>query len=641
MSHQYGPGRYPQTPPRPSTGWSVAWALVPLFTFGIGTPFVIGHAARRLRSPGLAFATVLYGIAVATFLVGAGTYGDSELIPTWLDTIMMIGFFGTWIGGLGHALIIRGAVFRREGSPRQAAPYGSYEPYGEPYGTKHGSRHGSSHEMTHPSRHGSPYEAPRRPPHGPSAEPPPGSPYKPYEPRESHETAPRGSRSRYGSPPGPYAQQRTSAGSPAGPAPASHGPASAAHGPIPAAHGPASAAPGVGPVTPYGPTSASHGAGPATPYGPPGSHAPAVAAPHPTPPVPGREPASPWGPRPGEPPYGTSRTPAHHTPAHHTPGPYDRPSPAGTFTGAGGPAGSLRGREGREGREGQDSHDGHRDRGGRHDGHDRRDRRDPQGGHDHEERRLGPYRLVGTLGRGGQGTVHLALSPRGEKVAIKVLHEHFTGDPVVRERFIREVEATRRVATFSTARVLDVNITDDQAYVVSEYVDGVSLEQLVREQGPRTEDGLTRLALSTAGALAAIHRAGVVHRDFKPANVLIGGDGPRVIDFGIARALDQATATATGSVIGTPAYMSPEQISGEHVGPESDVFSWASTMIFAASGRVAFGADTIPAILNRVISHHPDLSSLPSSLRPLAASCLGKRPANRPTAADIMLRIVH
>ncbi|WP_433541871.1 protein kinase domain-containing protein [Streptosporangium sandarakinum] len=347
-------------------------------------------------------------------------------------------------------------------------------------------------------------------------------------------------------------------------------------------------------------------------------------------PVPGREPASPRGPRPGEPPYGTSRTPA-----HHTPGPYDRPSPAGTFTGAGGPAGSLRGREGREG---QDSHDGHRDRGGRHDGHDRRD---PQGGHDHEERRLGPYRLVGTLGRGGQGTVHLALTPRGEKVAIKVLHEHFTGDPVVRERFIREVEATRRVATFSTARVLDVNITDDQAYVVSEYVDGVSLEQLVREQGPRTEDGLTRLALSTAGALAAIHRAGVVHRDFKPANVLIGGDGPRVIDFGIARALDQATATATGSVIGTPAYMSPEQISGEHVGPESDVFSWASTMIFAASGRVAFGADTIPAILNRVISHHPDLSSLPSSLRPLAASCLDKRPANRPTAADIMLRIVH
>ncbi|MEU6739432.1 serine/threonine-protein kinase [Streptosporangium sandarakinum] len=641
MSHQYGPGRYPQTPPRPSTGWSVAWALVPLFTFGIGTPFVIGHAARRLRSPGLTFATVLYGVAVATFLIGAVTYGDSELIPTWLDTTMTIGLLGSWIGGLGHTLIIRGAVFRRQDPPRQAAPYGTYEPYGEPYGTKHGARHGSPHEMTHPSRYGSPYEAPRRPPHGSPAEPPPGSLYKPYEPHESHETAPRGSRSRYGSPPGPYAQPRTPTGSPARPTPAAHGTVPTSHGSTPAAHGPTSVSHGTGPVThgagpvtPYGP-SASHGAGPVTPYGPPGPHAPATAASYPAPPVPGREPASPWGPRPGEPPYGTSRIPAHHAPAHHAAGPYDRPSPAGTFPGAGGPAGSLHGHEGREG---HDGHDGHRDRGGRHDGHDRRD---PQGGHDHEERRLGPYRLIGTLGRGGQGTVHLALTPRGEKVAIKVLHEHFTGDPVVRERFIREVEATRRVATFSTARVLDVNITDDQAYVVSEYVDGVSLEQLVRDQGPRTEDGLTRLALATAGALAAIHRAGVVHRDFKPANVLIGGDGPRVIDFGIARALDQATATATGSVIGTPAYMSPEQISGEHVGPESDVFSWASTMIFAASGRTAFGADTIPAILNRVISHHPDLSSLPSSLRPLAAACLDKRPANRPTAADIMLRIVH
>jgi serine/threonine protein kinase len=252
---------------------------------------------------------------------------------------------------------------------------------------------------------------------------------------------------------------------------------------------------------------------------------------------------------------------------------------------------------------------------------------------------IGPYRLIGTLGRGGQGTVHLALNPQGQKVAVKVLHEHFAGNRAARDRFLREVEATRRVATFSTARVLDVNINDDQAYVVSEYVDGVSLEQLVRDRGPRDEDGLTRLALATAGALAAIHKAGVVHRDFKPANVLIGADGPRVIDFGIARALDQVTATS--SVMGTPAYMSPEQLAGGQLGPESDVFSWASTMIFAASGRVAFGSDTIPAILNRVINHQPDLSPLPPPLRPLAAACLEKDPANRPSAADIMLRIVQ
>ncbi|GAA4225386.1 serine/threonine protein kinase [Streptosporangium album] len=117
------------------------------------------------------------------------------------------------------------------------------------------------------------------------------------------------------------------------------------------------------------------------------------------------------------------------------------------------------------------------------------------------------------------------------------------------------------MATFSTARVLDVNINDDQAYVVSEYVDGTSLEQLVRDQGPRNEDGLTRLALATAGALAAIHRAGVVHRDFKPANVLIGADGPRVIDFGIARALDQVTATS-GAIMGTPPTCPPSSSPG-------------------------------------------------------------------------------
>ncbi|GAA2997112.1 hypothetical protein GCM10017559_17050 [Streptosporangium longisporum] len=252
----------------------------------------------------------------------------------------------------------------------------------------------------------------------------------------------------------------------------------------------------------------------------------------------------------------------------------------------------------------------------------------------------GPYRLIGELGKGGQGKVYLALTPQGQKVAIKVLHEHVGSDRVVRERFLREVEATRRVATFSTARVLDVNITEDQAYVVSEYVEGVSLEQLVRDRGPRDEDGLTRLALATAGALAAIHRAGIVHRDFKPANVLIGADGPRVIDFGIARALDQVTATS-GKIMGTPAYMSPEQLAGEAIGTETDVFSWAATMLFAASGRAAFGEDTIPAILNRVINHHPDLSPMPPSLRALAAACLDKLPANRPTASDIMLRIVH
>lgn len=251
---------------------------------------------------------------------------------------------------------------------------------------------------------------------------------------------------------------------------------------------------------------------------------------------------------------------------------------------------------------------------------------------------IGHYRVLQMLGRGGQGAVYLAMAPNGVRVAVKVLHDLV--DETARARFAREVDAARRVATFSTARLLDVSITGQHAYIVSEYVEGPSLEQLVRKHGPRDEDSLTRLALSTAGALAAIHKAGVVHRDFKPSNVLIGPDGPRVIDFGIARALDQMTVTQ-GKMIGTPPYMSPEQLSGTAVGPASDVFSWAVTMMFAATGRPAFGEDTVPAVFNRVLTFHPDLSPLPPALRTIVGACLHKRPEDRPTASDVMLAIVH
>ncbi|GAA4952914.1 hypothetical protein GCM10023334_068200 [Nonomuraea thailandensis] len=251
---------------------------------------------------------------------------------------------------------------------------------------------------------------------------------------------------------------------------------------------------------------------------------------------------------------------------------------------------------------------------------------------------IGHYRVLQQLGRGGQGSVYLAMAPNGVRVAVKVLHDLV--DETARARFAREVEAARRVATFSTARVLDVNITGRHAYIVSEYVEGPSLEQLVKKYGPRDEDSLTRLALSTAGALAAIHKAGVVHRDFKPSNVLIGHDGPRVIDFGIARALDQVTMTA-GKMVGTPPYMSPEQLTGTAVGPASDVFSWAVTMMFAATGRPAFGEDTVPAVFHRVLTFHPDLSPLPPALRGIVKACLNKQPEERPSASDVMLAIVR
>lgn len=173
-------------------------------------------------------------------------------------------------------------------------------------------------------------------------------------------------------------------------------------------------------------------------------------------------------------------------------------------------------------------------------------------------------------------------------------------------------------------------------YVVTEYVDGPSLQQ----SGPR--DGtaaLQRLAVATATALTAIHDAGIVHRDFKPSNVLLGPDGPRVIDFGIARDTE-APLTLTSTIMGTPAYMAPEQFEGKSVGAPADVFAWGSVMAFAATGRPPFGADSFPAIMNRVLQSEPDLGDLPEPLRSLVVACLAKDPARRPTMQDVMLRLV-
>lgn len=249
---------------------------------------------------------------------------------------------------------------------------------------------------------------------------------------------------------------------------------------------------------------------------------------------------------------------------------------------------------------------------------------------------LGAYRLAGRLGKGGQGVVYLAHSRDGEAVAIKLLS---TGDEETRARLARELDALESIASFCTARVLDVSIEGPRPYVVSEFVEGLSLADRARERGPLRGGELERLVVGTATALAAIHAAGVVHRDFKPANVLLGPDGPRVVDFGIARS--EGAATMTSGLIGTPAYLSPEQIAGSPAAPASDVFAWAATMVFAATGRSPFGADTIPAVLHRVLHANPDLSELPPRLRGLLASCLSKDPAHRPTARDLMVSLVN
>jgi eukaryotic-like serine/threonine-protein kinase len=256
-----------------------------------------------------------------------------------------------------------------------------------------------------------------------------------------------------------------------------------------------------------------------------------------------------------------------------------------------------------------------------------------------DPRRLGSYDLIGRLGAGGQGAVFLGTSPSGDRVAVKLLHPDLTQDTDARGRFVREAMAAKQVARFCAAQVLDVQVAGDRPFIVSEYVPGPSVHRLVKDGGPLSDGPLERLAIGTATALVAIHQAGIVHRDLKPANVLVGPDGPRVIDFGIAKAL-ATTATATSRVLGTPAYMAPEQVRGGPVDGAVDVFAWGALMVFVATGRPPFGTDSIPQVVQRILGEEPDLTGLPEPLRGLIRDCLAKDPAARPTASQILLRLL-
>ncbi|WP_165869363.1 protein kinase domain-containing protein [Streptomyces barkulensis] len=264
---------------------------------------------------------------------------------------------------------------------------------------------------------------------------------------------------------------------------------------------------------------------------------------------------------------------------------------------------------------------------------------------DGDPRWIGAYRLLGRLGAGGMGRVYLARSERGRTVAVKVVQEELARQPSFRERFAKEVNAARRVGGQWTAPVLDADTEAATPWVATGYIAGPSLQEVVDEDyGPLPEHSVYALAAGLIEALRAIHGAELVHRDLKPSNVLVTIDGPKVIDFGIARALDSVTGsglTQTGAVIGSPGFMSPEQVRGERVTPAGDVFCLGAVLAYAATGRMPFGtADSgFHALLFRIAEEEPDLTGLSGPLRELVADCLAKDPAGRPSLAALAARV--
>ncbi|MEV7090485.1 serine/threonine-protein kinase [Streptomyces sp. NPDC093085] len=263
---------------------------------------------------------------------------------------------------------------------------------------------------------------------------------------------------------------------------------------------------------------------------------------------------------------------------------------------------------------------------------------------DGEPRQIGGYRLLGRLGAGGMGDVYLARSERGRTVAVKLVREELAAQEEFRARFRYEVAAARQVGGHWTAPVLDADTEAAVPWVATGYVAGPSLRQVVgRDYGPLPERSVRTLAAGLAHALRDIHRTGLVHRDLKPSNVLVTIDGPRVIDFGIARALETMTdgrITRTGALVGSPGFMAPEQVSSDRITPACDIFCLGSVLAYAATGKMPFGtAQTRAQVLMYRIAHEkPDLEGLPTALVDLIEGCLEKSPASRPGPEEVLRR---
>ncbi|MFD7709237.1 PQQ-binding-like beta-propeller repeat protein [Streptomyces sp. NPDC059786] len=256
-----------------------------------------------------------------------------------------------------------------------------------------------------------------------------------------------------------------------------------------------------------------------------------------------------------------------------------------------------------------------------------------------DPRAFGPYRPVARLGSGGMGTVYLARSPGGRTVAIKTMHARIASDTGFRTRFRLEADAARVIGGRHGAEVVDADPLAETPWLATEYVLGPPLDDAVELAGPLPETSVRALGAALCSALGQLHRSDVVHRDLKPSNILVTAYGPKVIDFGIARAIGDDRLTSTGAAVGTPAFMSPEQATGQEHSPAGDVFALAGVLVFAATGQGPFGHGQAADLLYRVRYGEPDLTRVPPALVAVLAPCLDKDPARRPTTGQLAARL--